>query len=326
MQTLDIGEVRPVASHWYDTDGEPAEPTTITLVVTKPDGTETTTNKAGLTQGDTVADWYLDVTVDAVGLWRFTFTGDLNGQTRTESGEFLVGVDSTPPGPCAPWCAWDDVVACTNVDLSSLNSAQREQAIDVATEILWNLTGRVYSGICTTTRSICLGCPMCFPRVCSCAPVNGVDLGIRAPVWAVWDVVVDGTTLDPSEYRLIDRRWLARADGTSFPSGWNLLDDPPRFRATWAYGRQVPEGGRRAAALLAAEVAKACAGQPCQLPAKATHVTREGVSFNLLDSQMIEDGRTGVAMVDLWVVADRRGRRKRPRVFSPGAAAARFVR
>lgn len=328
MQYLDVGELAMPEAHFYDVDGEGAEPSAITLTVTKPDGTVLSFDKGDLTQGATTADWYMPIVVDVAGLWRFTYTGTMPTSEVTEDGSFYVGGDQRT-GPCEPWCSWEHVTNCTSsTALDALDSAQREDAIDQASEILWNITGRVYSGICQTTRSLCLACSSCYPSICRCEPVNGFDLGIRAPVLGAWDVIVDGETLDASEYRVVNRRWLARTDGQAWPSGWNLLDDDPiRFRATWAYGRPIPRGGRRAAALFTAEIAKACAGQACQIPQRVTQITREGISYTVLDSmQMITEGRTGIALVDLWVAADKKGRRQGPRVFNAGAASGRMIR
>ena len=121
-----------------------------------------------------------------------------------------------------------------------------------------------------------------------------------------------------------------RLDGEVWPSSTTQerLLDPNTFRATWAYGRPVPAGGRRAATLFATEIAKLCVDdRTCQLPQRVTNISREGVSYTILDSMnMIAEGRTGLSLVDLWLTADTRGRRAKPGIFAPGAGTGAVVR
>lgn len=325
MQEYGIGEPRQLTSTWYGSDGEGIEPSAIELTVTHPDGSTDVYDKTMLTQGDTVADWYRWVIPDALGVWRYNFVGTISGVPDVEQGGvFLVGEGSStsPTGPCEPWTTWEDVEACNADALASVNPAQQELAIDLASELLYNLSGRVYSGVCTTTRSLCLSCLHCLPARCGCVPWNGIDLGIAAPVWGVWDVIDDGVTLPTTAYEVHDHRYLVRLDGQLWPTTGrsSSLTDPDHFRATWAYGRKVPLGGRYAAMLFAAEIAKLCTGQACAIPQRVTNVSREGMNFTILDSMtMIAEGRTGIALVDEWLVADRAGRKARPGWFSPMA-------
>jgi hypothetical protein len=325
MQVYDIGEPRELTSTWYDADGDGTDPSTVVLTVTHPNGATDTYNKAQLTQGDTNATWLRWITPDAEGVWRYDFVGTVDGFNVEQGGMFLVGVgtSTSPTGPCEPWTTWDDVVACGSSTLSDVNPQQQEYAIDIASEILFNLSGRVYPGICTITRSLCLSCRHCLPVACSCEPVNGIDLGIAAPVWGAWDVIADGATLPASAYTVHDRRYLVRTDGNTWPTSGSTdrLLDPNTFRATWAYGRPIPAGGRAAARMFATEIGKLCvADKTCQIPQRVTSVNREGMSFTILDSmKMIEEGRTGLALVDLWLVADKKGRKAKPGIFAPGA-------
>lgn len=325
MQTLDVGEVAQIATQWWDSDGDAAEPTAITLTITKPDGTIVTVLKAAMTgsESGSVAGtqdvWTALQTADQAGVWRYTPVGTVDTALVTqEERVFLVGVDA-PSGPCEPWCTWDEVTACvTDGLLDGLNSAAREVTIDIASEIVFNLDGRYYPGICQKTKSLCIECLTCRRHHCGCAPRDTIDLGGRYPVYAAWDVVVDGETLAPAAYTVYKRRHLALLEGT-WPRGTDILD-PAAFRATWAFGRPVPPGGRRAAALFAAEIAKGCLQMDCQIPQRVSSITREGVSYPVLDSlSMIAEGRTGVALTDLWVVADLQSRKPRPGFFSPGA-------
>jgi len=325
VQVYDIGEPRQLTSTWYDANGVGANPATITLTVTHPDGTVDTYLKAALTQGATTADWFRWVTPDANGVWRYDFVGTVDGFTVEQGGAFLVGEGISGDTPCEPWCSWDDVSACGTPP--TLSPAAQELVLDQATEILFNLNDRKYPGLCTATRSLCFACFACFPEMCSCVPYPSIDLGGRYPVWAAYDVVLDGVTLAPSAYRIRDRRWLVRTDGEVWPMGGSSME-PDSFRLTWVYGRPVPLAGRVAAATFAFQIAKLCAGdKTCQLPQRVTNVQREGVSYTLIDSMaMVAEGRTGLPLVDLWLAADAKGSKPRPHIYHPMAGASSRMR
>jgi hypothetical protein len=70
---------------------------------------------------------------------------------------------------------------------------------------------------------------------------------------------------------------------------------------------------------LACEMDKADAGEACSLPQRVTSVSRQGVSWSILDPQdFLNEGRTGLYAVDLVLSAYNRSySRARARVFSP---------
>jgi len=56
-------------------------------------------------------------------------------------------------------------------------------------------------------------------------------------------------------------------------------------------------------AWLAGEQAKAAAGQKCSLPERISNISRQGVSWTVVDGQDFYDkGRTGIDRVDRWLV------------------------
>lgn len=329
MQTLDVGETALLRSTWHDGGGNAAEPSAITLTITKPDGTVLGPfNKAAMTQGTTTNVWIYAQVVDASGAWRYQFEGTVAGLTvKQEEQVFLVGVGSASrQGPCEPWTTWEEVTECLgDTDLSSVSESKRERIIDSVSGILYDLSGRFYQGMCVTTRDLCLACSTCAPTCCSCFPSQTIDLNLRAPVWAVIDITIDGVVLAPANYTLTGRRYLVRTDDLAWPRSTDL-SDPTAFRARLVYGRTIPPGARQAASIFAAEVGKACAGLQCELPQRILTINREGITFGILDAQsFLAEGRTGIYLVDEWLTSDRRGRKARPGIFIPGGGGARSV-
>jgi len=320
MDQLDIGEPLLVSTRWWDDDGQPTEPASIDLTITKPDASTIVKHKIDMTEGDSSAEWWYETTVDQLGLWRVHAEAEAGGDTRIIDSFVLVGVGEDS-GPCDPWCTWEDVEACGPIDWPEGQEAseiQKQLWLDQGTEILWNLSGRKYPGLCSVTRSLCYACRGCYPVVCNCDPYPGVDLGGRFPVWAVVEVVIDGEVVPPAEYTVRGRRWLVKLNGQWWPSGWNTAN-PDRFRVTWITGRQTTPGGRAAAARYINEIAKRCAGDAtCTLPTRVTSVQREGMSFVVLDPmQAISEGRTSIDTVDTWLAADKIGGAPKAGAFHP---------
>jgi hypothetical protein len=320
MQVLDVGEPITIRMNWWDNNGAPADPASINLTIYLPDGTVNIVDQLAMTR-EAVGVWSYIATATLAGVWRFHALGSLFNDIVVQDSAVLVGVGEQA-GSCENWCGWDDVVTCAPI--TAPNEAQREQWIEQATEILYDLSGRYYPGICTVTRSLCFACWHCWPQICTCDPWPGIDLGGRFPALGAWDVILDGVLLDPTAYTLRGRRWLVRLDGQGWPSGWHTVD-PDTFRVTWATGRNPPVGGQRAAAVLAGEIAKRCLGDAsCKLPNRITNVVREGVTFTMIDSlKMLEDGRTGLPDVDQWLIADKIGRKRHPGMFHPAAVSQR---
>lgn len=233
-------------------------------------------------------------------------------------------------GPCSPWCDWDDVLLClsgtTKTKLEALAPAIQEEWIAVATEILYNLSGRNYPGTCSSTRNVCRSCLCGLGISCCCRNRNvlDLDLGDDWPVARVTNVIIDGVTLTAgTDYRVDDWRWLVRlpADGSEpWPTASDLAD-PSAFQVSWEWGQEPPRTGVRACALFVSEFAKECAGDDCTLPERVTTVVREGVTYTIMDSmKMIDEGRTGLFLVDLWLKSDELGRQGRPGMVDPSTA------
>lgn len=114
-------------------------------------------------------------------------------------------------------------------------------AIDVASDIIYALSGGRVHGICTTTkrpvrRTICSA----FGPTSSYSDVYGVDCIPLADNLISVDVVrIDGVALASSAYGLIDNHLLFRRDGQVWPSYNDLrLDDTEQgtFSITYSFG------------------------------------------------------------------------------------------
>jgi hypothetical protein len=122
--------------------------------------------------------------------------------------------------------------------------------------------------------------------------------------------VADWTTLTIEDYYQIGRR-------LTIPSrSFGLVE------VTYDLESNLPPGTIRTTMVLAAEHAKARAGQKTRLPDRITSVTRSGVSWTVFDpTDIIAKGKSGIPEIDAWLsmvnpLAQRR-RAKLTRVGQP---------
>lgn len=135
---------------------------------------------------------------------------------------------------------------------------------------------------------------------CSCTTVSEVVL--TGPVGAVGQVVIDGTVLDPSTYRVDNGNRLVRLDG-AWPRCQDMsaaADAQGAFAVTYTPGWPVDDTAAWVAGKLAVEFAQACTGGKCRLPNGVRQVTRQGVSMDI-PASMFAGGITGITEVDAWV-------------------------
>lgn len=247
-------------------------------------------------------------------------------------------------GPCSDWTTVDDVRAnCARCsDDTVVSDAAVLVGIEVASEVLFHLSGRQYAGTCEATVRPCLraswtprwwvveygsapwgvcGCGSDGPSACSCAGGSSILLG-ASPVVSIDEVKVDGVVLDPSTYRIDGYRWLTRVDGEAWPACQRIdLDDTEAgtFSVAYTYGSPPGPAGEHAARELACEVARACSDVDCALPERVTQVTAQGVTMVALDPfDFLEKGKVGVFAVDLFLAAvNPKGRRRPAVIVSP---------
>ena len=216
------------------------------------------------------------------------------------------------------------------------------EAVKTASQILWSLSGRKYGGSITVTekyvcasRAYRLGqsaknyTPELVDGQVYNIPFDEFDdyaemttdgmspssrLRLRGrPVTQVHSVRDrTGKIVNPSRYYLVDHSTLQARSGVP----WT----PCNIEVTYTYGSPAPAAGRAAARVLAMEFIKLWSGSDdCALPQRITSVSRQGVSYTILDNQdFIDDMRTGLYVVDLFLKSANPDKaRAKSRVFSP---------
>lgn len=258
----------------------------------------------------------------------------------------------TPPAPCWPD---PDVQCCPDWDTAEPEVRQR--AMDVAARILHGLSGRRF-GVCEVSVRPCSPCadsstvlfygPAFIPyfiagqwRNCavggcdcteSCGCCHVCSVVLPGPVHHITSVTVDGVLVPASAYRVDDARELVRTDGECWPDCPDLEADCDlvgggAFCVTYGQGVELDGAAMAAYSEYACQLLKSCLNKPCELPARVTSVTREGVTFDALSLQdFLDKGRTGITIVDQWLITVNPNRLSRPsKVYSPDIRPARVT-
>lgn len=233
---------------------------------------------------------------------------------------------------CAPWATSAD--ACAPCDTYDIDPFDLDDAMQVASDVLFNLTGRQWPGVCSDSIRPQHACT-CYRsmkygvREYGCARVPEIRLPGSPVVPDSVTVLIDGTELDSSAFRIDNRRDLVRLDGQGWPCCQDMTKDANvddhTMLVEYDWGAAPPIGGRRAAATLGCQYALACnpdaiSDGRCRLPKRITTVTRAGTTIAVVDPMtLIKDGMVGLVDVDQWVASIGFGRaRRRGRVLIPG--------
>jgi hypothetical protein len=200
-----------------------------------------------------------------------------------------------------------------------------DSAVQYASFILYKLSAEKYSGIQTvtevyssesslstsTTPELVNGNVYNFPRFSD----GQRNLRLRhTPVRAINSITYLGRELDPSEYSLRNNSYLVRQNALPW-----VLDPVNELSVTYTYGTPPPAAGKRAAIRLANELILSDMGSAaCSLPERISSVSRQGVSYTVMDPQeFISNGKVGIYEIDLFLAAVNPNKaKKRPKVFS----------
>lgn len=250
-------------------------------------------------------------------------------------------------------CSWTVESCCDTLNGADDDVAQR--CVNTAAEVLYALSGRQF-GLCELTVRPCrIGCcSPCnggaapfwnsswggFPWVpvlaggqwtnvscgrcgddCSCTRV--CETILPGPIDSVTEVKIDGEVVDAGTYRVDNRQQLVRIGDDCWPICQDM-SQPDTEDGTWSVtylrGKPLPASGANALGVFACELCKACIGdKTCALPDRVTSITRQGVTFQMPDPyDFIQNGRTGVYAVDLWLQAiNPKMRVRQAGVYSP---------
>ena len=227
-------------------------------------------------------------------------------------------------------CPWPIDPGCLGDDWDLLDPVVQDRSLAFAGATLRRLTGYQVGGCPVTVRPCTQRCydawvpywgvgytrgftpginstgdwvNACGCRTdCSCTTLCEVVL--PEPVGEVIEVLVDGATVDPADYR-VDRNRLVWTGTGDCP--WPVCQDmtvasdqPGAFAVTYLNSYPVDGLGAYAAGVLANEFAKACAGNKCRLPASVTSVSRGGVAYEVVAGSF-PGGVTGIREVDAYI-------------------------
>lgn len=227
----------------------------------------------------------------------------------------------------------------TATDLDDPTNPESAKAAQYASWILYKLTAEKYAGVRSATEWYGISgsnCAICTSSVVSggiisvgenhghinVAPAELSSFSTRGlllrgrPATSISAVVSEtGETAPTTSYSLVNNAYLINTD----TSCWDLRNG---VTVAYKFGARPPVAGRLAAIRLATELLKLAANDnTCSLPDRVTSVSRQGISYTILDPQeFIRDGRTGIYEIDLFLQAANPSKaKKRPRVFVPGA-------
>lgn len=170
--------------------------------------------------------------------------------------------------------------------------------IDMASDTLYYLSDGYFTGTCTRIVRPVTGVADCLPLTVGPWAVccdDGPKLMLRTPNATVGWVKIDGVTLDPSEYALVDGSWLIRRSG-SWPTR-NDIRLPDTEVGTWSmevsWGTLPDLVTSQAAIELVCEFAKgAGVGASEVFPPGVVAANVQGVSVSIEDvAQAVAEGR-----------------------------------
>lgn len=294
------------------------------------------------------------------GWWQVTIGG-----VPVDTNEFNVDVNSHAPldftasgpsvGPCAPWVTGSEVDAFCSAGSSMSGGPDFDFAALMASSILFELSGRQFSGPCTSTVRPCaqtcgcwggfvgtlaiagasaLGVPInwtggswdCGGQSCGCGILSEILLD-GYPVTGITQVKIGGVVQAPSTYRLDQYRRLVCTNSLLWPACQDLTRDDTAqgtWSVTYTHGMEPPLAGKQAACQLACQLKQAMGGQACALDSSVQEVVRQGVKVTkgriatLVNAISARPEGTGLALVDAFLVAyNRYGLTRRPAVWSP---------
>jgi hypothetical protein len=217
------------------------------------------------------------------------------------------------------------------------NSEYADDACKAASYLLWVLSGRRYTGTTTVTEHYIRFAPLINTHLIREAAIIYSHIDETLPLvkpWATNETRIrlrgqpvqevhavrnaNGGIVSPDTYYVVDHSavYFYRP----------ALIIPADIEITYTYGTNPPLLGKMAARRIATEFIKLWMGhEDCALPERVTSVTRQGVSYTVLDSQdFLEEMRLGIYEIDLFLkTVNPNKAQKRSKVYTPDLPHAR---
>ena len=227
-------------------------------------------------------------------------------------------------------------------------SEYADDACQMASNILWAMSGRKYNGVTTVTERYITSinafryqgasAKNFFPHM-----IHGSVYNVPSEDWNDSGYESDGTSslsrirlrgknvlevhlvrsmyngqvVEQDAYYVSNHSTLIAYKGTPWPPG--------NIEVTYTFGMRPPTAGRMAARRFAIELIKLWEGDDCALPDRVTSVSRQGVSYTILDNQdFLENMRIGIYDIDLFLKTANPAKALAPsKIFSPDISRAR---
>lgn len=216
---------------------------------------------------------------------------------------------------CAPWtdaarlCCPDGTIDdCVDGPGPAAYVWDDDELIMLASNLLYAWTGYRWPGLCEDLQIWpCIdGCTSPAHACAACCRYDAFVIPSDYIVVEVTAVEEDGVALPTTSYRLEPGNRVVRLDGLRWQRNTFGLPNCTGVETVVTYnaGAAPPMPGQMAAAALACELKKACAGDNCTLGPHVRAFARRGVQVELTDlKDLVQSGSTGIAEVDYFLRA-----------------------
>lgn len=213
------------------------------------------------------------------------------------------------PGLCSPWITNDEFLECCDSIDENTSTEQINTAVTIASNSLYLMSGRQFRGDCTKTVTLCReNCRNTRPEL-HCDYENEITIGYW-PITDLRSITFDGDEQLPDRdeetdefetdpnFQINDYRYIEKLDGK-----WPIQpgEEDQEVEITFVYGISPPEAGKEAAKALASQIVDALCKKACDLPDRATHITRRGTSITIADYDILTKDFLGIYAVDLFL-------------------------
>lgn len=248
-------------------------------------------------------------------------------------------------GPCEPWTSEEELAKCPSCELPDDPDAVLA-AIDFSSQVLFNLSGRQFTGACTRVTRPCLGtnsgcgtpgwvagAGWLYPSVPVRLDNRWVNIGtcggnchfeaIELPgvVNEVTEVVIDGVAF--TDFHVEGFKLLVRDDGGRWPCTQNIplpATDEGTWQVSYTRGKPITPAMRRMASSLGCAFLSVLCPNPgddesCLPEGIIDSIVRDDLSVTFEDDGIVElfkDGKVGIPAIDLWLDSVNPKRAKRP--------------